>query len=190
MLLAAATTEVVLGALVVIPMLIYRIKAKRWQRINLEYPKESHETELMILLPIWNEGLVIEKKLADLNRDYSFKTSLLVIDSASSDDSVEKVKQWLSDNKSVFFTSQVIEMPERLGKTAAVKQAIESLDRQSYTGLVLMTDADAFIDEGTIERLHGWFVDPSIGAVGSRAIRQTKLHGCLLYTSPSPRDPM
>ena len=129
MLLAAATTEVVLGALVVIPMLIYRIKAKRWQRINLEYPEESHETELMILLPIWNEGLVIEKKLADLNRDYSFKTSLLVIDSASSDDSVEKVKQWLSDNKSAFFASQVIEMPERLGKTAAVKQAIESLDR-------------------------------------------------------------
>ena len=183
MLLAAATTEVVLGALVVIPMLIYRIKAKRWQRINLEYPKESHETELMILLPIWNEGLVIEKKLADLNRDYSFKTSLLVIDSASSDDSVEKVKQWLSDNKSAFFTSQVIEMPERLGKTAAVKQAIESLDRQSYTGLVLMTDADALIDEGTIERLHGWFVDPSIGAVGSRAIRQTKLHGEKHYRS-------
>mgnify|MGYP002848172625 FL=1 len=183
MLLAAATTEVVLGALVALPLIIYRFKAKRWNRIALDYPQESHETELMILLPIWNESLVIEKKLGDLNRDYPFKTSLLVIDSASSDDSVEKVKQWLSNNSSAFSNSQVIEMPERLGKTSAVKHALETLDQQSFTGLVLMTDADALISEGTIIRLHGWFSDSSIGAVGSKANRQTKLHGEKDYRS-------
>ena len=183
MLLAAATTEIVLGALVALPMLIYRMKAKRWNRLALNYPQESHETELMILLPIWNESLVIEKKLDDLNRDYPFKTSLLVIDSASSDDSVEKVKQWLSNNPSVFSDSQVIEMPERLGKTSAVKQALESLDQQSFSGLVLMTDADALISEGTIIRLHGWFSDQSIGAVGSRANRKTELYGEKDYRS-------
>ena len=183
MLLAAATTEIVLGALVALPMLIYRMKAKRWNRLALNYPQESHETELMILLPIWNESLVIEKKLDDLNRDYPFKTSLLVIDSASSDDSVEKVKQWLSNNPSAFSDSQVIEMPERLGKTSAVKQALENLGQQSFSGLVLMTDADALISEGTIIRLHGWFSDSSIGAVGSRANRQTNLHGEKDYRS-------
>ena len=79
MLLAAATTEIVLGALVALPLLFYRIKAKRWNRLALDYPEKSHDTELMILLPIWNEGLVIEKKLDDLNRDYPFKTSLLAV---------------------------------------------------------------------------------------------------------------
>ena len=183
MLLAAATIEIVLGALVALPVLFYRMKAKRWNRLALNYPQESHETELMILLPIWNESLVIEKKLDDLNRDYPFKTSLLVIDSASSDDSVEKVKQWLSNNPSAFSDSQVIEMPERLGKTSAVKQALEFLNQQSFSGLVLMTDADALISEGTIIRLHGWFSDSSIGAVGSRANRQTNLHGEKDYRS-------
>ena len=183
MLLAAAATEIVLGALVALPLLFYRIKAKRWNRLALDYPEESHDTELMILLPIWNESLVIEKKLADLNRDYPFKTSLLVIDSASSDDSVDKVKQWLTKNPSVFSDSQVIGMPERLGKTSAVKLALESLDQQSFRGLVLMTDADALISKGTIKRLHGWFSDPAIGAVGSRANRQTELHGEKDYRS-------
>jgi len=183
MLLAAAATEIVLGALVALPLLIYRINAKRWNSLALDYPQESHETELMILLPIWNESLVIEKKLDDLNRDYPFKTSLLVIDSASSDDCVEKVKQWLSNNPSIFSNTQVIEMPERLGKTRAVKLALESLDQQSFTGLVLMTDADALISEGTIKRLHGWFSDPAIGAVGSRANRRTNLHGEKDYRS-------
>ena len=65
MLLAAATTEIVLGALVALPMLFYRMKARRWNRLALDYPKESHDTELMILLPVWNESLVIEKKLND-----------------------------------------------------------------------------------------------------------------------------
>ena len=183
MLLAAATTEIVLGALVALPILMYRIKAKRWNRLPLDYPQESHQTEVMILLPIWNESLVIEKKLEDLNRDYPFKTSLLVIDSASSDDSVDKVNQWIKANSTVFSENQVIEMPERLGKTSAVKQAIEILDQQSFSGLVLMTDADALISEGTIQRLHGWFADPSIGAVGSKANRQTKLHGEKHYRS-------
>ena len=183
MLLAAATIEIVLGALVALPMLLYRMKAKRWNRLPLDYPQESHDNELMILLPIWNESLVIEKKLADLNRDYPFKTSLLVIDSASTDDSVDKVKQWLSNNPSVFSDSQVIEMPERLGKTSAVKLALEFLNQQSFSGLVLMTDADALISEGTIIRLHGWFSDQSIGAVGSRANRKTELYGEKDYRS-------
>ena len=183
MLLAAAVTEIVLGVLVALPLLIYRSKAKRWNRLALDYPQESHETELMILLPIWNESLVIEKKLDDLNRNYPFKTSLLVIDSASSDDSVEKVNHWIRENSTVFSESQVIQMPERLGKTSAVKLALESLDQQSFTGLVLMTDADALISEGTIKRLHGWFSDPAIGAVGSRANRQTELHGEKDYRS-------
>lgn len=183
MLLAAAATEIVLGALVALPLLIYKSKAKRWNRLALDYPKESHETELMILLPIWNESLVVEKKLNNLNRDYPFKTSLLVIDSASSDNSVEKVKQWIGENSTVFSDTHVIEMPERLGKTSAVKLALETLDQQSFTGLVLMTDADALISKGTIKRLHGWFSDPTIGAVGSRANRQTNLHGEKDYRS-------
>ena len=181
MLLAFAITEIVFGLLVALPLALYRIRVARWSKLSLDYPKNTHKTALMILVPIWNEELIIKKKLDDLIREYSFPTSLLVIDSASSDDSVEKVKQWLSKHEKSFSTTEMIEMPERLGKTAAVKLAIESLDNQQFKGLVLMTDADALIEQGTISRLHGWFADDTIGAVGSSANRETKLHGESTY---------
>jgi cellulose synthase/poly-beta-1,6-N-acetylglucosamine synthase-like glycosyltransferase len=74
-------------------------------------------------------------------------------------------------------------MPERLGKTSAVKLALEDLTEDSFEGLVMMTDADALIGEGTIQRLYGWFTNPSIGVVGSSANRKTRLHGETKYRS-------
>ena len=181
MLLATVITEVILASLVLIPLVLYRLKTQRWNRLTLDYPTNPHQDKLTILLPIWNESLVIEKKLSNLNRAYPFETSLLVIDSASDDDSVTKVQDWLSRNEHIFSTTQLIAMPERLGKTSAVKQALDSLTEQNYQGLVLMTDADALIDDGSIIRLHGWFADSSIGAVGSSARRKTSLSGEMQY---------
>ena len=177
MLLATALVEVILASLVVVPLVRYRLKAKQWNKLTLDYPSTSHDTELTILLPIWNEAVVIEKKLADLHREYPAKTSLLVVDSASTDGSVSLVNRWIASNPEVFAATKVIVMPERLGKTSAVKLAVEHLTAQSYSGLVLMTDADALIAPETVDRLYGWFTDNSIGAVGSSANRHTKLHG-------------
>ena len=181
MLLASVITEVVLASLVLIPLMLYRLKTQRWNRLTLDYPINSNHEKLTILLPIWNESLVIDKKLSDLKRNYPFETSLLVIDSASDDDSVVKVNDWFSRNEGTFSTTQLIVMPERLGKTSAVKLASETLAEQNFQGLVLMTDADALIDEGAIIRLHGWFADSSIGAVGSSARRKTSLNGEIEY---------
>ena len=181
MLLASVITEVVLASLVLIPLMLYRLKTQRWNRLTLDYPINSNQEKLTILLPIWNESLVIDKKLSDLKRNYPFETSLLVIDSASDDDSVVKVNDWFSRNEGTFSTTQLIVMPERLGKTSAVKLALETLAEQNYQGLVLMTDADALIDEGSIIRLHGWFADSTIGAVGSSARRKTSLNGEIEY---------
>ena len=181
MLLATVITEVVLASLVLIPLMLYRLKTQRWNRLTLDYPINSNQEKLTILLPIWNESLVIDKKLSDLKRNYPFETSLLIIDSASDDDSVVKVNDWFSRNQSTFSTTQLIVMPERLGKTSAVKLALEALAEQNYQGLVLMTDADALIDDGAIIRLHGWFADSSIGAVGSSARRKTSLSGEVEY---------
>ena len=157
------------------------MKVSRWNKVALNYPMEKHNSELTILLPMWNEALVIEKKLNDLIRDYPFPTSLLVIDSASDDNSVELVKQWLLDNNANFANTQLIEMPKRLGKTTAVKLAVEELNGQEYTGLVLMTDADALIEKGSIVRLHGWFGNETIGVVGASALRKTSLAGETKY---------
>ena len=177
MLLATAVVEIILASLVVLPLVIYRLRVRKWNQISLEYPTESHDTELVIVLPIWNESVVIEKKLDNLNREYPVKTSLLVVDSASTDDSLDLVKKWINDNPEVFSAGSVLTMPERLGKTSAVKMAVEHLTSQSFSGLVLMTDADALIGPSVIDRMHGWFSNQTIGAVGCSANRKTTLYG-------------
>ena len=66
-----------------------------------------------------------------------------MVDSATTDDSLDLVKKWINDNPEAFSAGSVLTMPERLGKTSAVKLAVEHLTSQSFSGLVLMTDADA-----------------------------------------------
>jgi len=137
----------------------------------MKYPKETPSEALMILLPIWNESKIINQKLDNLSKIIPMACSLLVIDSASTDNSVDLVKNWIKINGSKFQSTELIEMEARLGKTTAVNQALKHLEDSNFDGLIMMTDADATISEGSIERMYGWFSDQSIGAVGARAIR-------------------
>ena len=57
-------------------------------------------------------------------------------------------------------------MEQRQGKTAAVVKALQHLG-QHADGLICMTDADAMLERGCLQRLMQWFADPMIGAVGA-----------------------
>ena len=70
MLLATAVVEILLASLVMLPLVIYRLRVKKWNQINLEYPTDSHNSELVIILPIWNEAVVIDKKLLPMTPDF------------------------------------------------------------------------------------------------------------------------
>ncbi len=163
--------EAVLGTLAFFPFLKHRVSVSRWLKKPLQYPKEAPNNPLTILLPIWNESKIINHKLDNLSKNITIPCSLLVIDSASTDDSVDLVKNWIKQNSSTFQSTELIEMKSRLGKTTAVHQALRHLQDSNSDGLILMTDADATISEGTTERMYGWFSNQSIGAVGARAIR-------------------
>ena len=165
-------SQITLGAFAFLPFLQHQISISRWLKKPLKYPKETPKEELMILLPVWNEGKIIENKLDNLARHNQIKTSLLIIDSASDDNTVELTNEWIGKNKSNFQSIKLIEMEERLGKTPAVCRALDHLSKQNFEGLILMTDADATITEGSIERMYGWFSDSTIGAVGAKAIRK------------------
>ena len=166
-----AIAEAVLGTLAFFPFLKYRISVSRWLKKPIQYPKKPPKQPLMILLPIWNEAKIIQQKLDDLSASTEMRCSLLVIDSSSTDDSVSLVKNWIKQNNSKFQSIELIEMESRLGKTTAVQRALTHLKNSNFDGLVLMTDADATISKGTIDRMYGWFSNKEIGAVGARAIR-------------------
>ena len=165
-------SQITLGAFAFLPFLQHQLSIIRWIKKPLKYPKEVPKDELMILLPVWNEGKIIENKLDKLAIHNEIKISLLIIDSASDDNTVELIKDWIGNNNSKFQSINLIEMEERLGKTPAVCRALNHLSKQNFDGLILMTDADATITEGSIERMYGWFSDSTIGAVGAKAIRK------------------
>ncbi len=170
-----ALVEVGLGVAALAPFLIHRISVGMWRKKGIEYPVHSAELpSVTVLLPVWNEELILKKKLDNL-ASQNMRFSLLLIDSASTDSTLSIAKLWLKENPKAFENSTVLEMKKRLGKTEAVRQAIHSLEERDYHGLVCMTDADAMLPPNALSRLQGWFADRSIGAVGAKALRKQAL---------------
>ena len=168
MVVVPAAVEGASLAIALLPFLQHRWDMYRWDRDhrNEHRPKGTDHTEtLTLLLPVWNEASIIEKKLNNL-AEQDVAARLVVIDSASTDNTVVLTEAWLQHHSDAFTTSEVLKMDTRKGKTAAVIQALEHIG-QHEQGLVCMTDADALLERGVLRRMMQWFADPMIGAVGA-----------------------
>ena len=156
------------------PFAIHRLSCGSWINQQLECPEKLSGLEITIVLPVWNEELIIEKKLSNLAKQ-DFKSRLIVIDSASTDSTLEKTKTWLEDFPDSFTSWKIIPMAERKGKTTAVGLAMDELSE--FDGIIVMTDADATMMPGALERINRWFSNPQIGAVGGTPKREGDLEG-------------
>ena len=105
-----------------------------------DIPNEQINGEHIVLLPVWNEEFLIERKLEDLGQQ-GVEFKLVIIDSASTDATLSRARQWINENPSKFGDIDIIEMSERKGKTAAVALFLQKY--QEFDGLITMTDADA-----------------------------------------------
>ena len=166
--------ELGLAAVGFAPFAIHRLSCGSWINQKLECPEELSGHEITVLLPVWNEELIIEKKLSNLAKQ-DFKAHLLVVDSASSDSTLEKAKTWLEDFPNSFESWKIIPMAERKGKTTAVGLAMDELSE--FDGIIVMTDADATMMPGALERVNRWFSNPQVGAVGGTPKREGNLEG-------------
>ena len=159
------------------PFLLHRWDMYRWDRDHRgqHAPKgENHAEPLTVLLPVWNEARIIEKKLGNL-ADQKLPMSLLLIDSASTDATVERVETWLNDHPKAFLKVDLLQMDTRQGKTEAVVRALKH-HGQHAEGLICMTDADAMLTRGCLRRMMQWFADPMVGAVGAVPKREGTRH--------------
>ena len=168
MLFSPAIVEIGFGTLAVLPYLKHGLDLFMYRKQVLEYPSGTFKGSLSVLLPVWNEAAVIEHKLDNVRETCpDIELHVVVIDSASTDDTVQRITAWRKKNKDAFASFHLLEMEERKGKTAAVQQALEHINTTNQTDFVLMSDADALFEPTTVERILGWFNDPSIGCVGA-----------------------
>ena len=168
MVVVPAIIEGVAMGVAALPFVLHRWDMYRWDRDHRQHhtPKGTdHSERLTVLLPVWNEAKVIEKKLDNL-AEQNQAMHLLVVDSASTDSTLELLNGWISRHPSTFASVEVLRMEQRQGKTAAVVKALQHLG-QHADGLICMTDADAMLERGCLQRLMQWFADPMIGAVGA-----------------------
>jgi biofilm PGA synthesis N-glycosyltransferase PgaC len=163
--LAFLTVQVGATIAVILPLGIHWLLNRRWMRQKPPAPeacKDEDLPQLCIVIPTWNEANVIESKLDDLvaQRYPESKRRLMLIDSASTDQTVSIATKW---NETHGHGLEIVQMPARLGKSAAINRAMQELTESDE--IFVMTDAEATLEEGALRRIGRWMKDPSIGAV-------------------------
>jgi len=147
----------------IIPYIYYYITGNLWVKREWEIaPSRDHTPMVTVIVPTYNEESTISEKLDNLkSQDYPRdKLEVLVIDSASTDSTVERVREWARRNPS--FPLRLIREKERRGKANALNKAL----RDSKGEVIVITDADALWESrDTLARAVGWLGDPLVGAV-------------------------
>lgn len=125
--------------------------------------KGDFTTRITVVIPTFNEEATIKKKLENLYAQ-TYPADLMetiVIDSASRDDTVKIVRDFMCSHKEL--NIEIITENKRRGKSAAINKAFSYANPQSE--ILVMTDVDAVFKEDAIEKILSCFIDPEIGAV-------------------------
>ena len=154
------------GLLAILPLVDHWWRMQRISRSRkLQLGNKKTELPLVVVLPIWNEEKIIRLRLDNLaQQQYTGDWSLMIVDSASTDQGLQIIDTWLNENPEAFaITPSIVRMPQRLGKTAAVNVALDHIELES---IVVLTDADVLISSDSLNRISRWFGSNSdIGAV-------------------------
>ena len=96
----------------------------------------------------------------------NFKPHLVIIDSASTDDSLQSIEamEW---SKMRLHLSNCWRWRNAKGKLLQFNEHSSTSKHPIETDLILMTDADAMLEANTVSNLMQWFSDSSIGCVGA-----------------------
>ncbi len=123
--------------------------------INLQ-----EEPTVSILIPTYNEALVIEKKIRNIN-EASYpreKVEVLVVDGGSDDHTADLAKDAL---KWAGLNGSVIQEEVRKGKSFGLNLGLS----QASGDLVCISDAECTWDKNALKNAARYFSDPSIGSV-------------------------
>ncbi|OLC62986.1 hypothetical protein AUH73_03265 [archaeon 13_1_40CM_4_53_4] len=103
-----------------------------------------------LVIPTYNEGQIIGRKLENiLELDYPRdKLDVLVVDSASSDDTKDTVRRFANRTHELV-NINLIEQPSRQGKSSAINEALRSSSAEVFA----LTDADVVVRPDALKRL-------------------------------------
>jgi poly-beta-1,6 N-acetyl-D-glucosamine synthase len=113
---------------------------------------------ISIIVPAYNEGVVLERALTSLMRLEYPEYEVVVVDDGSTDNTLEIASQWEGQRGPGYF--RVITKPNG-GKASALNAGIA----HSRHPLVMCMDADSYLEPRTLLKAARHFSDPAVGAV-------------------------
>lgn len=130
-------------------------------RIDINY-----RPNIAIVIPTYNEEKIIEQKLDNVYvQDYpKDKITLIVVDSASQDRTVDKVRKWMLNKPGM--PIMIIEEHTRRGLNPALNYALRHIP--DSVEIVIFTDADSFWRTDALGNVIKYFADPQVGAVTTK----------------------
>lgn len=144
---------------------------------------------MTIVLPTWNEELLILSKLEDiLIQDYPKNLlEIIVIDAGSSDSTLEIVNNWKNNyDFSNGLKFKIIEEGKRLGKSVSINRAF--FEAHESSEILMMSDIDCRLSPRTLKSISNNFLDQSIGAVTARQILLNQDFSALTKYESNYRD--
>jgi glycosyltransferase involved in cell wall biosynthesis len=123
--------------------------------------KAEYEPSISLLIPAYNEGDVIERKIQNsLALDYPAHKLEIVVASDGSTDNTAVLAQGLADGTRV----RVLAYEQNQGKIGILNAAVPELLGE----IIVFSDAAAMIYPNALRRLMSNFADPTVGAVSGK----------------------
>ena len=145
-----------------IPLAYYYYLKKRYlnKPWNIKID-ENYKPKVTIIIPTYNEARLIQSKLDNIySQDYPRDLmEVIVVDSNSSDGTVELVEEWASRHRDIEL--KLIRESERRGKAYSLNHGLKYASGE----IVVIADVDALWPRNALIETIKWFADPGIGAV-------------------------
>ena len=163
--------QLLMGAFVITILFSATLAIKRWTRIPLKIKYGKTPLRMSLVIPTWNEELVIKSKLDSiLNQNYPPEMlEIILIDAGSEDKTIEIIDNWTKSIDKINSPSiKIIREEKRFGKSVSINTAFHEANENSE--ILMMSDVDCRLSKDTLLNIGRIFHDKTIGAVTARQI--------------------
>ncbi|MEM1574238.1 MAG: glycosyltransferase [Candidatus Methanomethylicaceae archaeon] len=150
--------------------LLLLILSKFIQRKQLKNNNTNYVPTVSIIIPTYNEERVIEEKLKNcLELNYpKDKIEIIIVDS-SIDETSDIVKEYIQKNKDDINNIILVKEHKREGKASAINKGI----KYARGEIIIITDANAFLEKSSLMEIVKHFIKENIGAIEGRYLIYT-----------------
>lgn len=141
---------------------MYIVLAFKYGNKGSPAKKSTNKLGMTLIIPTYNEELIIEKKLHDIFKlDYPPELLEVLIIDSSTDKTPEIVKEFKKK-----YTCITLILEERQGLAKALNTAYAAAKNE----IVIKTDCDSMLDKDVLWKVAANFGDPDVGGVAGKQV--------------------